>query len=327
MAKIITKTTDLRSWKEESYKAGSADWKVSANGEQVVQSKNGDPTFFYSDFTVFNTKVSGKIIPGNSGDDDFIGFALGFNPGDTTNQNANFILIDWKKGTQAYGGGTANLGLAVSLVSGVPPLTPDIWGHTGKVKELARAMTLGARGWTNNIEYKFDFVYTKSNLRIFVNDILEFDVNGNFSEGRIAFYNYSQDNVTYKGFETKIFPSGQIDVPANLETGLEFPNPLDQGEAKVKLTPSGNWSVKSDKTVTCAGEPGAKLLTNVMYPNNTPYCLVVLDKATGQVLGELGTEKIMTIKAGQTIIFKMNDEPGWYWDNTGSITVDWTVVE
>ena len=133
MAKIITQTTDLRTWKEESYVSGSAQWTVSGNGEQVVQSINGNPAFFYSDFTVFNTKVSGTIIPGNSGDDDFIGFALGFNPGDTKNPNANFILIDWKKGTQAYGGGTAQVGLAVSLVTGIPPLTPDMWGHTGKV--------------------------------------------------------------------------------------------------------------------------------------------------------------------------------------------------
>ncbi|MDJ0509954.1 MAG: hypothetical protein QNJ64_11945 [Crocosphaera sp.] len=316
---------DLRDWKEESYKIGSVQWELSDNGEQVVQSKNGDPTFFYSDFTVFKTKIFGKIIVKDSQDNDFIGFALGFNPGDTKNPNANYILIDWKQRNQLLYG-SAKRGLAASLVTGNLSLS-DIWTHTGKLTELSRGKTLGNKGWQPNFVYKFDFVYTPTNLQVFVNGQLEIDTQGNFTDGRVAFYNFSQENVIYKVLINKIFPSGQFEVPATLETGIKFPNPLAQEEAKVKFIPSGTWSVKKDTMITSAGEKGAKLFNNVAYPQNTPYCLIAVDEVSDEVIAELDTEKIITIKAGQTIIFKMNEEPGWYWDNQGSITVDWTVVE
>jgi hypothetical protein len=326
MAQIKVEKVDLNHWEVESYTTNGGRWTVSADGQQVVQSINGEPTFFYSPFNVFNTKVSGKILVGNSGDDDYVGFALGFTPEDTKNASAKYVLVDWKKGTQDYGGATAKAGVAVSLVNGIPPSTPDLWGHTGKVTELARGKTLGSTGWQNNVEYSFDFVYTQTSLQISVNGNLEIDIKGDFKEGRIAFYNYSQDNVTYKAFESKVLPSGQLEVPAINEAGVDLTNPIET-EAKIKLTPSGTWSVKEGEEVTAAGKAGAELLDHLTYPNNTPYSLVAVDKGSGVAIAEVGGETVITLQPGQTVAFKINDEPGWYWDNKGSIAVDWMVMD
>ena len=72
-------------------------WTVAAGGAGVNQSVNGQPTFFYRDFTAFGTSVTEKIRPGG-GDDDYVGFALGFQPGDSTNAAATTC---WLTGSRA----------------------------------------------------------------------------------------------------------------------------------------------------------------------------------------------------------------------------------
>src|SRR5678815_3053532 len=85
---------NLSTWTAESYPAVSGFnpgiWTVAAGGASVNQSVNGQPTFFYSDFTAFGTSVTGKIKPIPSGDNDYIGFALGFRPGDSTSNAADY---------------------------------------------------------------------------------------------------------------------------------------------------------------------------------------------------------------------------------------------
>lgn len=326
MAQIKVETVDLNDWQEESYEKDAGKWDVSQDGQEVIQKKNGKPTLFYSPFNVFNTKVTGKISVGKTNDDDFIGFALGFQPGDTKNNLAKYLLVDWRKGEQKRWGKIAKPGLAVSLINGMPKEESEFWGHTGKVTELARGKTLGNKGWQNHVENTFDFVYTKNNLQVSVNGSLEIDIDGDFSEGRIAFYNFSQNHVTYKAFEKKVLPSGQFEVHAISEQGVEFKNPMDT-EAKIKVTPSGIWSVKEGLEITAAGKPGAYLLSHVTHTNNTPYALVAVDKVSGDVIEEIDSAKTLSLKAGQIVIFKMNDEPGWYWDNKGCITVDWMVLD
>ncbi len=220
---------NLNNWTAESA-SGISDfpdrnWIVSSPlGESVTQTVNGQPTFFYSDFDAFNAKVSGKIRVSDT-DNDFIGFALGFNPGDTTNTTADYLLVDWRRGDQFYNfgfpsntpGSTAKNGLAVSRIIGFPT-ADEFWGHVdfashagGSVTELARGNTLDNTGWENDREYTFDFIFTDSNLQVFVDGALELDINGSFNNGRMAFYNFSQRNVTYSAFEVE--PAGRKATP------------------------------------------------------------------------------------------------------------------
>jgi hypothetical protein len=218
---------DLSTWTAESYASVSGfppgSWVVGGGGSYVDQVNNGQPTIFYSDFSALNSDVRGKIQVRTANDDDFIGFVLGFNPGDTTNASADYILTDWKQGTQFFNflgnaatnatpGTTALLGLAASRVTGTPS-ADEMWGHVnfaqnpgGGVNELARGSTLGNVGWADFVEYEFRFIYTPTNLQVFVNGIQQININGAFPDGRLGFYNFSQDTVRYSAFTVQSVP-------------------------------------------------------------------------------------------------------------------------
>jgi len=233
---------DLSTWTAESYPAvsgfGDGVWTVSddmdvGDNGKVVQSVNGQPTFFYSDFDTFGSKFTSNIKVTGS-DDDYIGFALGFNPGDATNPAADYLLIDWKRGNQTFNfgapsdtpGSTAFSGLSVSRVTGIPT-ADEFWGHVDfddassqlgdGLVELQRGATLGNTGWVINDTNEFTFDFGPTDLEVFVNGTLELDIAGLFNNGRFAFYNFSQAGVTYAGLEkeTGSFPPvPAIPVPA-----------------------------------------------------------------------------------------------------------------
>jgi hypothetical protein len=223
---------DLNSWTAESYPAvagfGAGVWSVSTDGYSVLQSVNGQPTLFYSNFDVFNTEVEGAITVVTTGDDDYIGFALGFQPGDASNSDADYLLIDWKQGNQGFDFGApsctpwsyAPRGLAVSRVSGVPT-ADEFWGHTNfdyycsdlnsGLLQLQRGATLGSTGWVDNAQYDFKFEYSATALKVYVDGSLEIDITGVFPNGRIAFYNFSQAQVQYNSYMVVVVNVG-IDI-------------------------------------------------------------------------------------------------------------------
>jgi hypothetical protein len=150
----------------------------------------------------------------NSGDDDFVGFVIGFDPGDTSSSGADYLLIDWKRGTQSFNfgapsttpGGVAEAGLAVSRVTGIPT-ADEFWQHTdyadhtgGGLEELERGATLGATGWAFNTDYEFTFDFGPNDLEVYVNGVKQLDITGSFANGRLGFYNFSQASVTYSAF-------------------------------------------------------------------------------------------------------------------------------
>jgi hypothetical protein len=225
-AAAVAAPVNLATWTAESYPAvsgfGAGVWNVAPGGAAVFQSVNGQPTLFVGDFNAFGSDVRGKIKSAG-GDDDYVGFAIGYRNGDTGNATANYLLIDWKQGTQAYDfgtpastpGSTAYRGLAVSRVTGIPT-ADEFWGHvdfsaaqgggTGGVTEMARGTTLGDAGWVDNREYEFRFIFQPNNLKVYVDGSLELDVSGSFADGRLAFYNFSQAAVTYSAFTLDRIP-------------------------------------------------------------------------------------------------------------------------
>jgi len=234
---------DLTPWTAESYPIIPGDpaavWQVAPGGGSVTQTMNGQPTLFYSDFTAFGTKITGNIKSATV-DDDFIGFAIGFNPGDASNPLASYLLVDWKKATQLqdFGapsnspGGNGLIGLSVSQVFGVPDFD-ELWQHknlagtdaASGVTELARGSTLGSAGWASNTDYAFEFDIGPSALQVFVNGIKELDITGSFTDGRMAFYDFSQPSTTYSAFDAELLPPSAVAEPATwplLGAGLGF---------------------------------------------------------------------------------------------------------
>jgi hypothetical protein len=235
---------DLSTWIPESYPAVSGFpagfWVVSLDGLSVVQRNNGQPTLFYSDFEVFNTEVEGTIQVITTGDDDYIGFALGFQPWDTANTDADYLLVDWKQGNQSYNfgppsctpGSFAPAGLAVSRVFGVPT-ADEFWGHVNfnsscsdlnnGLQELARGINLGSTGWQDLAAYTFTFEFSATSLKVYVDGNLEIDIDGVFNNGRFAFYNFSQGLVKYESYVV----IGTVDV--DIKPGSD-PNSINLGE-------------------------------------------------------------------------------------------------
>jgi len=239
---------DLNSWTEESFT--TANWLVQDEGFTVLQTVNTPhASFFFGPFDAFDTSFTGQIRVETGGDDDFVGFVLGLQPGDTTNPDAEYLLIDWKQGTQTFDfsgnnspGGQASKGLAVSRVSGTPD-SDEFWQHAdldpnngGALTELDRGINFGSTGWADFTTYEFTFVFTENNLKVFVNGVLEIDIEGEFSNGRIGFYNFSQGQVRYSGFNV---------VPILDETGTVTIEFLD-GSGTLIIAEEGGILVDSE---------------------------------------------------------------------------------
>ena len=74
---------------------------------------NAGPPLFPSHTNQAQYPIEGgwQWLPG-SGDDDYMGFASGYQ------NSSNFYLFDWKKGTQGYVGRTAAEGMTIKKFTG-----------------------------------------------------------------------------------------------------------------------------------------------------------------------------------------------------------------
>ena len=181
---------DLNSWTATQ----GGNWSVEGGGTSVLQTRNGEPTYFLSDSNYINTIFNGTFGVETSGDDDFIGFVFGY-------ENSNdFLLFDWKQGNQS----SAFSGFTLSKVNGVDV---DYWAHTGSDITVLASDYAGNNGWSDNTVYNFNLDFTTSGIKIDINNTNVFDVSGSFNTGKFGFYNYSQSQVRYTGFTEDKSPS------------------------------------------------------------------------------------------------------------------------
>ncbi len=250
------KAADLTKWIAESYdraqigalkyKAQEAKWQVSADGKSVTQPMNGQPTFFYSDFNTLGAKISVKVDVETRADDDFIGFALNFKPGDTNNNHADFLLLNWDAEKQREG-------LKLSRVQGIPSFLDFI-----KLPEVAKGKTLGSKAWEHKTIYQFEFVCSKTKLQIWVDGNLEFDLDGEFEGGRFACFDCSQQGVIFSDIQadTKIrFTGGGS--PINISRNLDFSGGSEYGDGDLRFNLT-NGTTNDQLSLTSAPNPNAK---------------------------------------------------------------------
>ena len=209
---------DLTGWTSNSYT--SANWTVQnppAN-DSVLQRVNGQPTVFFDPGTNAQGKqLSGEITVQTVGDDDFIGFVLGYEAGELNSASADFILIDWKKANQTNAGSFGAAGIALSRISGDltnVDLYDTYWGHEAgsNADEIARGTTLGSTGWVSNQTYTFDLVFQPTLIQVYVDSVLQLSVTSAragvaaFDNGAFGFYNHSQADVLYAGITQEFLP-------------------------------------------------------------------------------------------------------------------------
>ena len=189
-------------------------WVTSANRKVVTQSVNSDATVYATTLPADFGRITFSAEVETADDDDWFGFVIGFEPGDSTNPAADYLLLDWKQNNQNIAGlGNARRGLRLSRVQGVPA-DGNFWAHTGAVTEFAQGATLGNTGWADETAYNVTIDYDGNRLRVWVdatdpdNETPEIDVtpasqsgalqNVPFPNGTFGFYNYSQRDLRFE---------------------------------------------------------------------------------------------------------------------------------
>ncbi|MDD4268451.1 MAG: PKD domain-containing protein [Thermoguttaceae bacterium] len=330
-------SSDLRGWVQEDYQRGSGTWSVDGIGATVTQESNGQPTVFYSDFAAPAAPLDVMIRVVGNRDDDYIGFVLGFQPGDFSNADADYLLVDWRQ-ADGIGGGVDGLkGLAVSRVRGIPDSQWDFWGHRDGVAELARATNLGNQGWASDVEYRFTIEHGPDRLLVYVNGQLEFDLaapaDHPFPGGRIGFYSYSQPDAVYSASPSQYLRADE-GSPLTLARHFTYSGNGDS------LAVSIDWGdgTASPGTVDFANGAGTISGTHT-YADNGQYTVryVLDDGQSGQVTGWasaeiLNVEPALTVVDNQTTtegaILSIIDlgtltDPGFGPTETFTYTIDW----
>ena len=320
---------DLNTWSVKG--TGSSNWVVDPTGDFVTQTVNGNPTYFVSPNTFFNTTVEGKFEVQTTGDDDYIGFVFGWNePGDNST-DASFNLLEWKQGNQSSTeqgfrlsqlNGTGNHPFSNAEADSLPNYnvlainTPGSDPPNGTTENYLDASTPGIDGWADNTTYDFSLLYTANQIKIdidggtgpFQGGTTVFDVSpsdvgltGDFEAGQFGFFNHSQGDVRYESF-TLTEPELATD-PDDGET-LEFLSRFGDSDAQtinVSNTGGAGTSLNVD-----AGGPTSPVFSGPA--ETTPLVLTSGDATdftynytpTGRTLGtpDTGTVDIVSTEDG-----------------------------
>ena len=99
---VAETVNDLSGWVVEDAENTDANWEYVVETNTWKQMVNTtDFTYLYDpSSTSLGKAVSGTISVNTGGDDDYIGFVLGYQPGDLMNENADYLLLTWKQATQ-----------------------------------------------------------------------------------------------------------------------------------------------------------------------------------------------------------------------------------
>ena len=213
---VFAGAIDLNTWNQDGPLA-NGNWSVSGNGESVYQSINGDPTYFLSPESYINKEFNGSFTQNGSAgywDNDFVGFVFGY-----TGQD-DYYLFDWKQEDQFYSNAQSYEGFGLYKISAGDK---GFWDHSGVGIETLATNFGSDKGWVDNTIYNFSLGYTDTAITITLdggvfNNETVINVGGlSNSAGQFGFYNYSQQAVTYSGFEEDTCQSGcggsTVDVP------------------------------------------------------------------------------------------------------------------
>ncbi|MDA8016718.1 MAG: carboxypeptidase regulatory-like domain-containing protein, partial [Thermoanaerobaculia bacterium] len=206
---------DLQNWTVETFASTNLSppsWNFSTDGTRVHQTANNEASVVYSDFPAHGPRIKGQMR--FESDDDYVGYVVGFEPGDTSNPDADYLLVTWKGKSE----GNNPLGLRVYRIRGVPT---NFWrlDLDGAAELLATASTLGGSKWTENKNYRVEIESTANHFRLWINDGLELDVaapvGDSLPSGRVGFYCHSQSSAKFHewSFEAATSPADHAVAP------------------------------------------------------------------------------------------------------------------
>lgn len=150
---------NLNTWSEQGPPANGT-WTVAADGSNVFQSINGQPTFFVSPDNFINTTFEGKFGVETTSDNDYIGFIFGSTSA-VTATTSNMFLFDWKQGLQSG----SQPGFTLSEVTGGANSIPFANHQTDATGYDVLASNTGV-GWLDNTVYDFFLTYQTNRILI-----------------------------------------------------------------------------------------------------------------------------------------------------------------
>ena len=214
VARVSTNVTsepqilDLSRWSVVQIPDGfqpPGNWVFSQSNTVADQTVNADPSLLVTDFDLVNDQISGTWRTSDTGDDDFMGFAFGYQ------DPQHFYLFDWKRGDQNHRG-YAERGMSVKVASANSALNGnDLWPSAGSPGRV-RTIFHNTIPWQHNIDYTFTLAFRPGEFTITVqqgtNVLATIELTDDtYASGRFAFYNYSQGQVRYTGFTRRALPS------------------------------------------------------------------------------------------------------------------------
>ncbi len=194
-------TIDLNTWAQAGT-TSNGNWQVAPDGSSVLQTINGEPTYFVSGSSYINKEFQGsfgQVGSAGSWDNDYVGFVFGW-----TSIN-DYYLFDWKQGDQSYAWGQAYEGFTLSHISGGTATDDNLWDHNGSMVTVLDS-DYNSSGWVDGVTYNFTLNYTSTGFSIDIDGNQIFAQSGAFDAGKFGFYNFSQEQVQYQGFEEETVP-------------------------------------------------------------------------------------------------------------------------
>jgi len=115
---------------------------------------------------------------------------------------------------------------------------------------------------------------------------------------------------------------GSFNVPANTAEGVPLKNETNQ-EVQIRFEADGQWQSGPANPITGPEGLPNELLDNLQFPDYTPFTLIANNKDWNTAY-QVGIQNELSVPAGGTLWFLMNDQKNLYHDNTGSLTVTWS---
>ncbi|XP_057309993.1 cartilage oligomeric matrix protein-like isoform X1 [Hydractinia symbiolongicarpus] len=185
-------------------------WALHDQGREMVQERNSAPSLILSKDSFNGFDFTGSVFVNTRNDDDFIGFAFGF-------QNVRkFYLLSWKQKTQSYWRSkpsylsTAKAGIELKYIHSSTGQSFDlraaIW-HSGNVTNQVTQLwrDKAERGWEDKVPYKWFLmhrpsmglirlkVYRRSAILLDTGYIIHNDIKG----GQLGPYSFSQSGMIW----------------------------------------------------------------------------------------------------------------------------------
>jgi len=200
---------DLTSWSAHTYDLTggqpAGNWTLSNNNETITQTINADPSMYLNNLNQTSYQMDGSWRVNTTSDDDFMGFVFGYQ------DTSHFYIMDWKQANQsAYGYAAEGFTIKQISANSAANLTlNDFWESGGTTNSEILASSLStSSGWADKTSYDFhlDFAPGVFSIGVFLGgtttSLWDITVNNNsYQYGQFGFYNFSQENVQYSGFE------------------------------------------------------------------------------------------------------------------------------